>query len=89
MPNKCVIYNGCRTNYKDGPKDHVCGFPVNNPSLMEKWVRFVNRKYWEWGKGSVVCVKHFDGKLLKRYTKKVLLDWSLNPIPTIYPTNNK
>ena len=58
-------------------------YPVSTPSLKEKWIHFVNLKYWTPTKNSGICAKHFEEKYLKKGLCTTLR-WDLNPIPSIY-----
>ena len=82
MPDKCCVVR-CRSNYKDEPKRSAFYFPEEEDL---KWIRFVNRKDWEWTKSSVICVNHFEEKYVAIHPKKKLLKWKLKPIPSIYIT---
>ena len=83
MVNKCVIY-GCKSGY-DNQKEKVSGFsfPFNKPNLLEKWVKFVNRRAWKPSKSSVICVKHFQEQyIINGQTKN--LKWEMQPVPTLH-----
>lgn len=84
MPDKCCVV-GCRTNYAGGPKKSVFYFP-NEEDLRKRWIRFVNRSNWTPSKHSVICVAHFEAKFVLPHEKKALLKWDLQPVPSIYIT---
>ena len=75
---------GCKSGYKQSqgnvPSFH---FPANESSLFKKWVSFVNRTNWKPSANSVICAKHFLGKLICDGSRKTS-NWSLNPIPTLH-----
>ena len=62
-----------RNGKKQIPKFH---FPL-------KLALIVNRRDWLPTKDSVLCELHFEEKYL-RQGKKCTLQWSMNPVPTIY-----
>ena len=72
MPNHCAI-EGCTTGYKateDRPpelhKIATFHYPLSKPDLLEKWIKFTNRKDWTPTASSVVCEKHFKEEALFR-----------------------
>ena len=83
MVNKCVIC-GCKSGYKtcDEKVSHF-EFPFKRPQLLEKWVKFVNRRDWKPTKNSVICIKHFKEEFIC-HGKKNALKWESHPIPTIH-----
>ena len=64
----------------------VFRFPLKNPELNRKWIRFVNRRDWAPTGRSDVCSKHFEEKFLK-VGKRAELRWKLQPVPSIYSGN--
>ena len=85
MPNKCCVI-GCRTNYQYGPSKPVFKFP-DDTVLSNKWVAFLNRQDFQFGKYSVICIDHFEERFIIQHQNKVALNYSLNPIPTIHPSH--
>ena len=93
MVNTCVVAY-CTTGYKKRQhkinvipeKFPVFRFPLKNPELNRKWIRFVNRIDWASTRRSGVCSKHFEKKLLK-VGKRATLRWELQPVPSIYSDN--
>ena len=83
MPNKCCV-TGCRTNYQDGPNKPVFKFP-DDPELSNKWVGFLNRRDYQISKYSEICINHFEEKYIFHHPKKIILNYSMKPIPTIHP----
>ena len=55
-----------------------------NHSSLDHWVCFVNRSDWKPIKNSVICEKHFESKYILIGKQRNLLDWKLNPIPTLH-----
>ena len=43
----------------------VFRFPLKNPELNKKWIRFVNRRDWAPTRRSNVCSKYFEEKFIK------------------------
>ena len=94
MVNKCVAY-GCKTGYdsektEDGnvendkiPRIATFHFPFKKPELLNKWIRFVNRRDWVPTSAAVLCEKHFKEEYISR-GKKSNLKWKCNPTPTIH-----
>ena len=83
MVNKCAAPK-CTSGYTSNKKKLArFYFPLKNPELNEKWVRFVNRKDWEPTKHTVLCKLHFEEKYLRR-RQKCTLEWVMNPVPTIH-----
>ena len=93
MVNTCVVAC-CKTEYKKRQhkinvipeKFPVFRFPLENPALNRKWIRFVNRRDWAPTRRSCVCSKHFEEKFLK-VGKRATLRWELQPVPSIYSGN--
>ena len=98
MTNKCAAF-GCCTNYdkerkiyQDGKGEKVSTFyfPLEKPTLLPSWIQFVNRADWDGpSKCSVLCVRHFEERLIKRGNVRNKLLWNLNPIPTIHSEEAK
>ena len=94
MPNHCSIA-GCKTGYKstqDRPSKEVLAsfhYPFSKPELLEKWIKFTNRRDWTPTASSVICEKHFHEDALKRGKQRVSLNWKWNPIPTIYAPSSR
>ena len=92
MVNTCVV--AYTTGYKKRQhkinvipeKFPVFRFPLKNPELNRKWIRFVNRIDWASTRRSGVCSKDFEKKLLK-VGKRATLRWELQPVPSIYSDN--
>lgn len=96
MVNRCVAY-GCKSGYDSEKTDVVNDemphislfhFPFKKTELLNKWVKFVNRRDWkgdDWkpSSASVLCEKHFKEEYISR-GKKCNLKWKCNPIPTIH-----
>ena len=93
MVNTCVVAY-CKTGYKKRQhkinvipeKFPVFCFPLKNPELNRKWIRFVNRKDWALTRRSGVCSKHFEEKFLK-VGKRAASRWELHPVPSICSGN--
>lgn len=87
MVNKCCVFN-CRSNYIGQERNAVFTFPAD-VDMRNRWIKFVNRKDWQPSSSSVICVKHFEDKYLKKgeQDKRYRLDKTLKPIPTIYPSS--
>ena len=100
MVNKCVVV-GCSTNYESMRKktkvDSVESselvhekistfhFPTEE-TLKRKWIKFVCRgNDYLPSKNSVICSSHFEEKYLLKGEKRIRLNFSLSPVPTIYP----
>ena len=66
-----------RTNCKISFSSKKCG-------AKEAVVRFVDRRDWLAAKYSVLCELHFEEKYVRR-GKKCTRQWSMNPVPTVYP----
>ena len=88
------VFAYCETGYKkrqhkinDVPeKFAVFRFPLKNPKVNRKWIRFVNRRDWAPTRRSGICSKHFEEKFLK-VGKRATLRWELQPVPSIYSGN--
>ena len=84
MPNKCSVV-GCNSGYKDGPNYPRYKFPQDE-QLVAKWLRFLNRPAdYVITENSFICSQHFDNKFLKTTQNFTILNYNLNPIPTIHP----
>ena len=60
-------------------------FPTDN-NLKQKWIKFVCRgKDYAPTTNSVICSFHFEEKCLTKGEKRIRLNYSLDPVPTIYP----
>ena len=89
MVNKfCVV--GCRSNYKEEETVPAFSFP-SDENIKNRWIKFVNRKDWQSTSSIVICIKHFEGKFLRKgeHEKRFKLIKTLKPIPTIYPALQK
>ena len=86
MVNKCVVF-GCKSGYVcksvKETKVFLFSFPLNNPELLKKWIKFVNRSNWKPTSNSVVCAKHFKEEFINP-GKRTKLKWELDPVPTIH-----
>ena len=89
MVKKCYVV-GCRSNYKGEEIVHVFSFP-SEEDIKNCWIKFVNRKDWQPTSSAVMCIKHFEGKILRKgeHEKRFRLIKALKPIPTIYPESTK
>jgi hypothetical protein len=93
MPDSCVVV-GCTSGYKSNPKKvPLYYFPLNNDKrkhLVEHWKTFVNRggnlKLTQY---SAICANHFEEYYLEKGKKRTILQWHLDPIPTIYDLEEK
>ena len=52
---RCISINDKVTKHKC----HLTRFPLNNPSLLKKWVIAMKRADWKPTKYSVLCAEHF------------------------------
>ena len=59
MVNKCCVV-GCHSNYK---RKEI--FP-SDEDIKNRWIKFVNRKNWQPTSSAAICIKHFEGKVLKK-----------------------
>ena len=85
MPHKCVAV-GCRTGNIGADSRPCFHFPFSYPDLLPYWTKFINRPGWSPDPSKthqVVCSGHFESKYLIRGKKRVHLDFTLSPIPTI------
>ena len=59
--------------------------------IYNRWIKFVNRKDWQPTSSAVVCIKHFEGKFLKKCEdeKMFRVIKTLKPIPRISPASTK
>ena len=89
MVNKCCVV-GCRSNYKGEEIVPVFSFP-SDEDIKNRWIKFVNRKDWQPTSSAVICIKHFEGKFLKKgeHKKRFRLIKTLKSIPTIYLASTK
>ena len=58
-------------------------FPLKNVELNKQWILFVERWDWIATKHSMLYKLHFEEKYLRR-AEKCTLQWSMNPVPTVY-----
>ena len=72
--------------YRNGPVKPVFQFPRNS-SLRLKWIEFLNRQSFIVTNLSRICIDHFDQKYIHIHLKRPILNYSLNPIPTIQPVS--
>ena len=81
---------GCLSNYQGEGTVPVFSFP-SDEDIKNRWIKFVNRKDWHLTSSAVICIKHFEGKFLKKgeHEKRFRLIKTLKPIPTIYPASTK
>ena len=89
MVNKfCLV--GCRSNYKREEIVAAFSFP-SDEDTKNRWIKFVIRKDCQPTPSAVICIKHFEGKFLKKgeHEKRFRLIKTLKPIPTIYPASTK
>ena len=61
MPNKYAAH-GCSTGYdtNDDHKITYFHFPQRRKDLLERWIKFANRRNWEPSTNSSLCKKHFQ-----------------------------
>ena len=88
----------CKTGYKNSQhkinvipeKFPVFCFPLKNPELNRKWIRFVNRRHWAPTQRSGIYSQHFEEKFLKvgkqkrydgNYNQFHLYNLTMNPNP--------
>ena len=78
----------CTSGYAGNEKKQIAKFlfSLKNAELNKQWVCFVNVLSTDWlvTKHSVLCEVHFGGKYLRR-GEKCTLEWSMNPVPIVYP----
>ena len=73
MVNKfCLV--GCRSNYKREEIVAAFSFP-SDEDTKNRWIKFVIRKDCQPTPSAVICIKHFEGKFLKKGEHKKGLDW--------------
>ena len=83
MVNKCVA-SKCQTGYTSSTKKlSSFHFPLKNEELNKKWISFVNKSDWVPTKHSVLCELHFED-IYKNKGKRMSLNWSMKPVPTIH-----
>ena len=84
MVDKCASLK-C-SGYASNEKKQIAKFhfPLKNVELKKLWNRFVNRRDWLAAKDSVLRELHSEEKYLRR-GKKCIRQWSMNPVPTVYP----
>ena len=85
MPNKCAV-TGCKTGYLIASTKPMFKFPSDS-SLCDKWQQFLQRQVFTPSSNSSICIDHFEEKYLSRHPKRVRLNASLYPIPTIHPSS--
>ena len=81
MINTCALAY-CKTGYNKRQhkicvipeKFPISRFPLKNPELNGKWIRFVNKRDWVPLRCSGACFKHFEEKFLK-VGKRATLRW--------------
>ena len=64
MVNKCCVV-GCRSNYKLEERVPVFLFP-SDEDIKNRWIKFVNRKDWQSTCSTVIYIKYFQDKFLKK-----------------------
>ena len=67
-------------------ENHTVAFSFPRDDDLKKiLVRFVNREDWPPSNSSVICIKHFEKKMLQmgKGKKRCCLDMSMKPAPTI------
>ena len=73
MVNKfCLV--GCRSNYKREEIVAAFSFP-SDEDTKNRWIKFVIRKDCQPTPSAVICIKHFEGKFLKKGEHKKGLNW--------------
>ena len=90
MPNVCSVmfykagYQKRRNQQRTFPETYIVFFfSFKKPNLLNRWVKFCNRKYRTPGKNCGICAKYFEGKFLNT-GMRTTLQWKLNSIPSIY-----
>ena len=80
MVNKCCVVC-CTSNYLGGEVVPVFTFPKDD-DLRTLWIRYVNRNFWTVTKSSVICLKHFEKKLVHKGAseKRYRLLYNLKPV---------
>lgn len=86
MVGKCCV-PGCTSGYSTGNRKAVFSFPMKNDELCVKWIRFINRANFFPGKHTKICILHFKPEFIQQNEQRPRLRWSLNPIPSIYPSS--
>ena len=89
MVNKCCVV-GCGLNYKGDERVPVFLFQ-SDEDIKNRWIKFVNGKDWQSTSYTVICIKYFENKFLKKdeHEKTLRLVKTLKPIQTIYPVSTK
>ena len=82
--NECSV-TGCYSNFKDDPKKVVFRFPAD-PDLSRKWIEFLNREDFEVTTFLVMFIDHFEERFITQHPTRSILNYSMNPIPTILPS---
>ena len=87
--NKCVMGFHSQSNEKDNdenPPDRIFHFPLKrNTHLLSYWESFVNRGAdWKATPNKVLCSRHFEKKYITTNDRCATLNWTANPVPTIY-----
>ena len=90
MVNECIM--GCKDEVPEvptpapEPQKSVFHFPIKrHDHLLPYWERFVNRgAAWHAKLSTVLCENHFEPDLINRSEKRTHLNWSKDPVPTIY-----
>ena len=85
MINRCVALKST-PGYASNEKKLIAKFhfPLKNAESNKQWIRFVNSRNWLATKHSMLCKLHFEEKYLRR-GEKCILQWSMNPVATVYP----
>ena len=82
MVSKCMVF-GCNSGYStSNEKVSAFEFPFKDPELLEKWIKFVDRRDWKPNKNSVISIKHFKEEFITRVKQKTLKK-DMKPYPTI------
>ena len=89
MVNKCRVV-GCCSNYK-GEEKIPMFLLQSDEDIKNCWIKFANRKDWQSASSTVICIKYFENKFLKKdeHEKRLRLVKTLKPIRTIYPVSSK
>ena len=87
MVNSCSVI-GCSTNYIAHEKGTVFRLPEDEEQ-KGKWLQFLNRKDVGSLKHVFICYKHFENDVLQKTPKRVKLNKSKKPVPTIAPASQK
>ena len=79
---------GCESNYESSDVKNVAVFAFpsaeKKPELRKRWIAFVNRKDWNPSKWSKICEFHFDMSCFNEGKQRKRLNWSVDPVPTMY-----